>query len=452
MDESGELKLIRASILALDEQFQEFMCTIPSKYYVAQQQLPLTSFDETSTNGQKSRKKKKKVESNIDPEFKRLQKRAKYDPESLPTIPQLQGLNKTGQPNSKSNTQSNKTSENSTEASDDQEDSRDQKDSTKVQLSRAELQAKLQKRIESLQGHASKKQDETGGDGVSSKDDLLDLERKKRGEKRDRRRKERKEARRKEKQLKLEEQSKKKKGFGSSNSSSSAHPGSGNLQKGVRGPAQSEVQASEKASKVDTYEKVQKDLSNLSSDNSGSPCIANQALTEPIAKISSSPDPDLVFSALSFHAKTPSEADGLSHSSKHKKPSLTSRDPKEAKIALMKREKYLEKLKPEARERAEESKKWEKANLEASGSKVMDDMKKIDRSIKRLNKEKKKKKLEWDQRIKVVEKLKEDKLKKRNENIQLRKDQIRQKKLGQKGVKAKGNAKQSSGKKQVRGF
>jgi hypothetical protein len=165
-------------------------------------------------------------------------------------------------------------------------------------------------------------------------------------------------------------------------------------------------------------------------------------------------EPDLAFSSLSFDLKQSSGVDG-GHSHGHKNPSWTSKKPQEAKTALDRREAYLEKLTPEARERAEESKKWEKANLQASGTKVMDDRKKIEKALKKQTKEKKKKKHQWDERIKVVEKLKEDKQKKRSENIQARKDQIRDKK---KGVKAKGNppsknkSKSSNGKKQVKGF
>ncbi|KAI9613950.1 hypothetical protein H4Q26_009804 [Puccinia striiformis f. sp. tritici PST-130] len=365
---------------------------IPPKYYISQQQFSLTSFPDKQSN----KKKNKKLVQSVDPALKRQQKRAKYDPDSLPTIPQLQGLNKNaGGKNEES------------------------KEEVVVQLSRAELQAKLQKRIECLQGASSSSSSQRPNSNtiataedqsvtvVNGKDELLDLERKKRGEMRDRRRKERKEARAKEKQIKLDQDSqKKKKSFPASAKTSNTPSGSGNLQKGGN------VQAKTIVSKEDQPTLPKSKSNNQSPSKAEKPASTTTTSAEgsksSTTKLNpASQEPDLAFSSLSFDLKQSSglsggvDLGGAGGSSQNKNPT---------------------------RERAEESKKWEKANLQASGTKVMDDRKKLDKAIKNRD--------QWSERIKVVEKLKHDKQKKRSANIQARKDQIKDKKNG---VKAKGN-------------
>ncbi|KAH9459143.1 hypothetical protein Pst134EA_019298 [Puccinia striiformis f. sp. tritici] len=443
--ESTELESLSASILAHDKEFQELLRMIPPKYYISQQQFSLTSFPDKQSN----KKKNKKLNQTVDPELKRQQKRAKYDPDSLPTIPQLQGLNK----NAGGSGGKSKTTEPCSEESDDSENE-ESKEEVVVQLSRAELQAKLQKRIECLQGASSSSSSQRPNSNtiattedqsvtvVNGKDELLDLERKKRGEMRDRRRKERKEARAKEKQIKLDQDSqKKKKSFPASAKTSNTPSGSGNLQKGGN------VQAKTIVSKEDQPTLPKSKSNNQSPSKAEKPASTTTTSAEgsksSTTKLNpASQEPDLAFSSLSFDLKQSSglsggvDLGGAGGSSQNKNPSWTSKKPQEAKTALDRRDAYLAKLTPEARERAEESKKWEKANLQASGTKVMDDRKKLDKAIKKQGKEKKKMKDQWSERIKVVEKLKHDKQKKRSANIQARKDQIKDKKNG---VKAKGN-------------
>jgi hypothetical protein len=72
----------------------------------------------------------------------------------------------------------------------------------------------------------------------------------------------------------------------------------------------------------------------------------------------------------------------------------------------------------------------------------MDDPKKLEKALKRQTKEKRKKREAWNERTKAVEKLQEQKQKKRRDNIEKRKEQIRDKKKG--GIKAKGNPKSGS--------
>ncbi|PLW40800.1 hypothetical protein PCANC_08535 [Puccinia coronata f. sp. avenae] len=450
-----ELEELRTSILAHDQKFQGLLRMIPVKYYITQHQFSLTSFP---SNSQKSGKKNKKAHQHIDPEAKRLQKRAKYDPDTLPTIPQLQGLNKNGTDKTESILDRPNAAESSHKS--DEENATSKKPSSQApQLSRAELQAKLQKRIETLQG-SSQRSNPTSENieaaGVTGKDALLDLERKKRGEMRDRRRKERKEARSREKQLKLEQSlNSKKKSSSASSKPSNTPSGSGNLQKG--GKSNPDAEPKKNASKDHTTSSIsnQPIPSPSKSEKPSASLTPAEGSKSPAQNNACNQEPDLAFSSLSFEVK---QSVGVDASNSHgpRNPSWTSKKPKEAKAALDRREAYLAKLTPEARERAEESKKWEKASLQASGTKVMDDRKKIEKALTKQTKEKKKKKHQWDERIKVVEKLKEDKQKKRSENIQARKDQIRDKK---KGVKAKGNhhssnknSKSSGHKKPVKGF
>jgi len=460
-EEKQELEKLKTSLLAHDQRFQELLRMIPAKYYIPQQQFSLTPLQ--NTNSQKSGKKHKKTHQPVDPETKRLQKRAKYDPDSLPTIPQLQGLNKSADDSPESTPAQQQQQQQQQPEAENSQESQEENHATKQaasqapQLSRAELQAKLQKRIESLQGSTQRSNPTTETPEVSGKDALLDLERKKRGEMRDRRRKERKAARSKAKQLKLLEQqnssTKKKSSSSSSSKPSTAPSGSGNLQKGGKA-TQEDVEAPKDASSKTLSETQKPGASPSKSDKpqgskSSSAAAHNGGSTQ---------EPDLAFSSLSFEVKQAvgTDAGGPSHGARN--PSWTSKKPQEAKIALDRREAYLAKLTPEARERAEESKKWEKATLQASGTKVMDDRKKLEKALKKQSKEKKKKMHQWDERLKVVEKLKADKQKKRADNIQTRKDQIRDKKNG---VKAKGNRRPtthkshkggSGSKKAVQGF
>lgn len=372
-----------------------------------------------------------------------------FDPEAPHTIPQLQGLNNCS------------TITSFVDEDDPESLPPPSKPSAAPQLSRSELQARLQRRIEELQnssvpspslskadtGSASGSSGEAHSPTLPTKDALLELGRQKRGEMRDRRRRERKETRRREKEIKAEQILLAKKRKGLLPKKDGGQHGSGNTNKGSdsrptpRDPTEAEVPTPKKAKTVvETLAVSPKQVATqlTSSDNKSE--IQPQATAEP----------DLAFSSLVFETGSSNP----SGKSKSKNPSWTSKNPVEAKIAIERRQAYLDKLTPEARERAEESKKWEKAALQASGTKVMDDPKKLEKALKRQTKEKRKKRDAWNERTKAVEKLQEDKQKKRRDNIEKRKDQIRDKKKG--GVKAKGNAKSGSStkapKKSVKGF
>ncbi|KAG0139523.1 hypothetical protein CROQUDRAFT_666374 [Cronartium quercuum f. sp. fusiforme G11] len=454
MSEGISADSIRDSLLEHDREFQKLLCMIPAKYYISPPEQSLFE------GGSKKKPTKKKMSA----EEKRSQKRARFDPDTPHTIPHLQGLNtcSTIASGSTSLTDGNP---NSTKLAD------------APQLSRSQLQAKLQLRIGQLQHSgasslsmtktqvdvASSSKDGASGLPVSTKDALLELNRQKRGQMRDRRRRERKETRRREKELKMEQILLAKQRKGLLPKKENGPSGSGNLIKGL------DAKSGGSSKKVETASDTRPAASTPKKSKGAAHAVIEEAVTraaESAKELStnnaakSKPDeamvqteagePDLTFSALAFG--TGSSQPSAKRSSKN--PSWTSKNPVEAKIAIDRRQAYLDKLTPEARERAEESKKWEKADLQASGIKVMDDPKKLEKALKRQTKEKRKKRDAWNERTKAVEKLQEDKQKKRRDNIEKRKEQIRDKKKG--GVKAKGNHKSGGAgklmKKSVKGF
>ncbi|KAH9817488.1 surfeit locus protein 6-domain-containing protein [Melampsora americana] len=442
MDEDNRLKSIKDSLLGHDREFQRLLCMIPSKFH-------LSPPDQSLLDEGFNKKSKKHKNQKITPKQKRLQKRARFDPDTSLTMPQFQGL-----------------AESLSARDDDLKSAPITKPSVAPQLSRAELQDKLQRRIAELQNSASaiattSKADTVSASGssgshsppVPTKDALLELGRQKRGEMRDRRRRERKEGRRREKELKAEQALLAKKRKGLLIKKENRSTGSGNLQKDA-----TQTDESVQDGRLKSGATPKKSKAMVSVTNNAAP------LEEPIAKSTStsqkesisvaaeikdaSGEPDLTFSALQFGSE-----ENLNGRKGPRNPSWTSKKPMEAKLALERRQAYLDQLTPEARERAEESKKWEKAGLQASGTKVMDDPKKLEKALKRQTKEKRKKREAWNERTKAVEKLQEQKQKKRRENIEKRKEQIRDKKKG--GIKAKGNSKSASAgkvKKSVKGF
>lgn len=80
---------------------------------------------------------------------------------------------------------------------------------------------------------------------------------------------------------------------------------------------------------------------------------------------------------------------------KNTKLGLLSHDPSVALSALSKREDFLAKLTPEARERAQEKDKWERMAMRAEGTKVYDDETKLKKMLKRKEKAKDKSRKDW---------------------------------------------------------
>lgn len=80
---------------------------------------------------------------------------------------------------------------------------------------------------------------------------------------------------------------------------------------------------------------------------------------------------------------------------KSTKTGVTSHDPSVALAALNKREEFLSKLTPQARERAEEKDRWERMNMRAEGTKVYDEEAKLKKMVKRKEKAKDKSRKDW---------------------------------------------------------
>jgi hypothetical protein len=113
-------------------------------------------------------------------------------------------------------------------------------------------------------------------------------------------------------------------------------------------------------------------------------------------------------------------------------------DPKGRLEHLVAREERLAKLDPEKKAVAVENDRWHSALLSARGEKVWDDPALLKKSIARREREKKKSTKEWNERLAKVEKGKEERQKKRDDNIAKRREE-----------KGKGKVKSKVGKKPV---
>jgi len=110
-------------------------------------------------------------------------------------------------------------------------------------------------------------------------------------------------------------------------------------------------------------------------------------------------------------------------------------DPKGRLEHLKARENRVSQMDPEKAGKAIENDRWHHALLSARGEKVKDDVSLLKKTISRREREKKKSKREWDDRIAKVEKGKEDRQRKREENIAKRREEKGRK--GKKVVKPK---------------
>jgi hypothetical protein len=109
------------------------------------------------------------------------------------------------------------------------------------------------------------------------------------------------------------------------------------------------------------------------------------------------PEPDLQFSSLDFTADStiqpvdvlPSDARGK------RKRKRSAKDPQAALEKIEARKAFLEKLTPQAQERAQDKDKWASVEARAKGEKVMDDEGKLKKMVKRQEKQKLKSKKAW---------------------------------------------------------
>ncbi|MCJ1399300.1 hypothetical protein MMC11_002502 [Xylographa trunciseda] len=117
-------------------------------------------------------------------------------------------------------------------------------------------------------------------------------------------------------------------------------------------------------------------------------------------------------------------------------------DPLTALQAVNNRTERISALDPNKRADIEEKDSWLNARKRAHGERIRDDSSLLKKTLKRKEKAKKKSEKEWGERIEGIEKGKAMKQKKREENLQKRKDE-----KGGKGKKAKSKSKSKGAKK-----
>ena len=115
-------------------------------------------------------------------------------------------------------------------------------------------------------------------------------------------------------------------------------------------------------------------------------------------------------------------------------------DPKTALLKLQNQKKRLDNMDSEKRQDVEDKEAWLTARRRAEGEKVRDDESLLKKAVKRKERQKSKSEKAWEERSQGVHKAQAAKQKKREENLQKRKDEKlgRKLKLGKKGGKAKG--------------
>src|SRR2546423_919376 len=130
-----------------------------------------------------------------------------------------------------------------------------------------------------------------------------------------------------------------------------------------------------------------------------------------------SSDDEIVESGLTFGRVTvgDTEVDAGKGEVKVGKKKKGASDPKGMLNHLLAKNERLDKMDPEKKKKAVENDRWHHALLAARGEKVRDDMGLLKKTIARKEREKKKSKQEWGERLARVDKAREDRQKKREE-------------------------------------
>jgi hypothetical protein len=138
-----------------------------------------------------------------------------------------------------------------------------------------------------------------------------------------------------------------------------------------------------------------------------------------------SSDDEIVESGLTFGRVTvgDTEVDAGKGEVKVGKKKKGASDPKGMLNHLLAKNERLDKMDPEKKKKAVENDRWHHALLAARGEKVRDDMGLLKKTIARKEREKKKSRKEWGERLARVDKAREDRQKKREENLAKRRDE-----------------------------
>ena len=297
--------------------------------------------------------------------------------------------------------------------------------------------------------------DSVAGSEATNRDALLEERRKKRGEMRDRRRNERKQQRRKEKEQGISSGNKGKAGFDTVSQNvmttgGESRPGAmSETKKALKKAGKRKAAVLEDGNDGGDNDVVDKSRALVKSDSAKqtsdakAPSKATNGASDTSTALAFSPldfTPSTAINGPDAHKTSKKQREALAKSNRT---AVTSRDPSIALNALNKREEFLSKLTPQAKERAEEKDKWERMAMRAEGTKVYDDETKLKKMVKRKEKAKAKSSKDWADRKESLSNNQAAAAKKREQNIAERLQQRKDKKLGIKPGKSvgKGNPK-----------
>lgn len=346
-----------------------------------------------------------------------------------------------------------------------------QQASTASQPSIDDIRARLHAKIAEAAGHRPQSRlngsstangDDEGnednsvaGSEATNRDALLEERRKKRGEMRDRRRNERKQQRRKEKEQGISSGNKGKAGFDTVSQNvmttgGESRPGAmSETKKALKKAGKRKAAVLEDGNDGGDNDVVDKSRALVKSDSAKqtsdakAPSKATNGASDTSTALAFSPldfTPSTAINGPDAHKTSKKQREALAKSNRT---AVTSRDPSIALNALNKREEFLSKLTPQAKERAEEKDKWERMAMRAEGTKVYDDETKLKKMVKRKEKAKAKSSKDWADRKESLSNNQAAAAKKREQNIAERLQQRKDKKLGIKPGKSvgKGNPK-----------
>ena len=146
---------------------------------------------------------------------------------------------------------------------------------------------------------------------------------------------------------------------------------------------------------------------------------------------------DVMFQSIEFSDGTKATSD-LSHVRKGERKKGPAKKDVKAHLRLLESKKQSIESKDELDQiKIKEKEKWQKAMLQAEGIRIRDDEKLLKKALKRKEAKKRKSAIEWRERKQVVENTVAERQKRREENLQIRKDNKGKKRSKQQKMKRK---------------